>query len=171
VDDDLRQDITSAMKNTSSTSKRMAKETQKTSDTDPNSKTKAKKARRRDSDTELQPDTHALQIQRRRKTSREPSPDFVRLSSSAPTRLNDIAQAPPELKGIPRLSRLAEKSKAKAKQNIGGGKGLEAEDEEDGGAGGILSAQQKRMMELEREKAIARYRALKETKLKGTQAR
>ena len=64
--------------------------------------------------------------------------EFATASTSAPKRLNDIAQAPPELKRLPRGA-----SPAIAKRE------------------GVLSMSQKVLMEQEREKAIARYRQLK----------
>jgi len=63
--------------------------------------------------------------------------EFQMSSSSAPKRLNDIAQAPPEFKKLPRGV-----SSAIGKRD------------------GVLSMSQKVMMEQEREKAIARYREL-----------
>ena len=64
--------------------------------------------------------------------------DFQTTSSSAPKRLNDIAQAPPEFKKLPRgvLSATGKRE-------------------------GVLSMSQKVMMEQERENAITRYRELK----------
>lgn len=64
--------------------------------------------------------------------------EFQSTSSSAPRRLNDIAQAPPELKKLPRG----------ATNSIGK-------------RDGVLSMSQRVMMEAEREKAIIRYRQLK----------
>lgn len=64
--------------------------------------------------------------------------EFQSVSSSAPRRLNDIAQAPPEFKKLPRGI-----TSAIGKRD------------------GVLSMAQKVMMEQEREKAIVRYRALK----------
>lgn len=66
--------------------------------------------------------------------------EFVQLSSSAPRRLNDIAQGPPEIKEMARSAKYAKRE-------------------------GILSMAQKSMMEQEREKAIARYRTLKASRL------
>lgn len=64
--------------------------------------------------------------------------EFQLSSSSAPKRLNDVAQAPPEFKKLPRgVSPVI------------------------GKRDGVLSMSQKVMMEQEREKAIARYRELK----------
>ncbi|KAF7967842.1 hypothetical protein HWV62_32918 [Athelia sp. TMB] len=72
--------------------------------------------------------------------------EFQKNSTSAPRRLNDIAQAPPEFKKLPRGAVEADKLKPN------GSAGRE----------GVLSMKQKAMMEEEREKVIARYRALKE---------
>ncbi len=69
--------------------------------------------------------------------------EFHSVSSSAPKRLNDIAQAPPELKKLPRGV-----TSAIGKRD------------------GVLSMAQKVMMEQEREKAIARYRDLKASRRK-----
>jgi len=64
--------------------------------------------------------------------------EFQTTSTSAPKRLNDIAQAPPEFKKLPR----------------GVSSAIGRRD-------GVLSMSQKVMMEQEREKAIVRYRELK----------
>lgn len=69
--------------------------------------------------------------------------EFQKSSTSAPRRLNDIAQAPPEFKKLPRG---VGKDQPKAT----------------GSRDGVLSMKQKLMMEEEREKAIIRYRQLKE---------
>ncbi|KAG5651456.1 hypothetical protein H0H81_008592 [Sphagnurus paluster] len=70
--------------------------------------------------------------------------EFQKVSTSAPRRLNDIAQAPPEFKKLPRGAAPS------ASERGSGGK-----------RDGILSMAQKAMMERERENAIARYRELK----------
>ena len=75
----------------------------------------------------------------------KPLKEFQRHSSSAPRRLNDIVQAPPDLKKLPRGVKASSEGGYKA-----GGK-----------REGVLSMAQKQMMEAEREKAIARYRELK----------
>ena len=92
-----------------------------------------------------------------RKPSRSPSPEkhaglpkeFQTTSSSAPRRLNDIAQAPPEFKRLPRGAQKATGGMKKA------GSGRDKHD-------GVLSMAQKLMMEQEREKAIMRYREMKQ---------
>jgi hypothetical protein len=68
--------------------------------------------------------------------------EFQTSSTSVPRRLNDIAQAPPEFKKLPR--------------------GVKDGTKATSGRDGVLSMKQKLMMEEEREKAITRYRALKE---------
>lgn len=70
--------------------------------------------------------------------------DFEKFSPSAPRRLNDVAHAPPEIKKVPRGA---------SRSGLGG----KRED--------VLSMAQKSMMELEREKAINRYRMLKASRL------
>lgn len=164
VDDDLRSTVTSAMKSTASASKQKLKESQK--DAQLTAKRPSRK-QPRNVDSESDSDNEDSQKQPGAATRREPSLDFIRHSSSAPKRLNDIVKAPPELKGMFRLARLAEISKrtssilAKRKRDGDGG-------EDDDGSDSILSAQQRRMLELEREKAINRYRALKEARLKDS---
>lgn len=69
--------------------------------------------------------------------------EFRKSSTSVPRRLNDVVQAPPELKPLSR----------------GFGKDLP---KATGNRDGVLSMKQKLMMEEEREKVIARYRQLKE---------
>lgn len=71
--------------------------------------------------------------------------EFQKNATSAPRRLNDVAQAPPEFSKLPR----------RAKDGASSSKATS-------GREGVLSMKQKLMMEEEREKAIGRYRALKE---------
>jgi hypothetical protein len=73
--------------------------------------------------------------------------DFVKHSSSAPRRLNDIVQAPPELKKLPRGAAKSTTSKSTKSD-------------------GVVSMVQKQMMEVERERAVARYRELKVSRRK-----
>jgi len=74
--------------------------------------------------------------------------DFVKVSASAPRRLNDIVQAPPQLKKFPRGA-----LRLPGNDRVGAGDG-------------VVSMSQKLMMEAERENAIKRYRDLKERRLK-----
>lgn len=77
--------------------------------------------------------------------------EFQSLSSSAPRRLNDIAQAPPELTRLPRG--------AAAKASSSGNR-----DKRDS----VLSMAQKAMMAQERERAISHYRQLKASRRKDS---
>jgi len=70
--------------------------------------------------------------------------EFTQLSSSAPRRLNDIAQRPPEMKEMSWSTKCVNSGAQRQ---------------------GILSMAQRTMMEQEREKAIARYRVLKASRL------
>ncbi|KAK0492249.1 hypothetical protein EDD18DRAFT_1079723 [Armillaria luteobubalina] len=70
--------------------------------------------------------------------------EFQTISSSAPRRLNDIAQAPPELTKLPRGAGRPDSTRNTGKKRDG-----------------VLSMAQKAMMEDERNKAIARYREMK----------
>ena len=166
VDDDLRSSITNAMKNTSSVSKQKLKESQKGAAPTTHKSRKQRKIDDADSASDGGNSQKGVMAGERK----ERDLDFVRYSSSAPKRLNDIAQAPPELKGVPRLARLVEKSKSKHTTMNSTKKSKGVSEDEDDSAGSILTAQQKRMMELEREKAINRYRALKEVRLKEKQS-
>lgn len=96
-------------------------------------------------DRGLQGQSPPVMVAALRSKSKDPNEDerpkeFVQLSSSAPRRLNDIAQGPPEIKEMARSAKYAKRE-------------------------GILSVAQKSMMEQEREKAIARYRTLKASRL------
>ena len=75
--------------------------------------------------------------------------EFALTTTSAPRRLNDIVQAPPELKKLPRGA----KSKETSITKIGGKTGSLRE--------GALSMAQKVMLEEEREKAVRLYREMK----------
>ena len=157
----MRPMIRTAMKNTTSISKQKFKESVKDSkDSDKKGKGKSAGNDEVEEDDEGQ-STSSKSKKKNTGGQRSPSPEFAQNSSSAPKRLNDIAQAPPQFSSAPRLQRLVQKAKEK--------KSKEVDDDENDDANGIVSAQQKRMMELEREKAINRYRSLKEAKLKDRQ--
>ena len=74
--------------------------------------------------------------------------DFATYSASAPRRLNDIVQAPPELKKLPRGAKQGQLAKAA----IVGSHSLKD---------GALSMAQKAKLEEERERAIKAYRELR----------
>ncbi|KIM20990.1 hypothetical protein M408DRAFT_81193 [Serendipita vermifera MAFF 305830] len=78
--------------------------------------------------------------------------EFDSVSSQKPKRLNDIVAAPPDLQALLKKNKVLQKTK----------KGGEVFGKND-----IISPEQKRMMEVEREKAIKRYRELKEKKQDG----
>ena len=86
--------------------------------------------------------------------SKEKPGDFERLSTSAPRRLNDIVQAPPELKKLPRGA----KQQPKISEAAVGGEGTATLRQ------GALSMAQKAMLEEERLKAIKLYREMKKAK-------
>ena len=79
---------------------------------------------------------------------KEKPKDFAKFSTSAPRRLNDIAEAPPELKKLPRGA----KASKTADIGVKGSSSLRE---------GVLSMAQKAMLEQERERAIRAYRELK----------
>ena len=87
--------------------------------------------------------THISQLQ-----SRDKPKEFCIASTSAPRRLNDIAQEPPQFSKLPRG---AKTGKDPSQTNMTG----------------VLSMAQKVMMEEEREKVIKRYRELKARRLRN----
>ncbi|KAG2359689.1 hypothetical protein BDR07DRAFT_1360875 [Suillus spraguei] len=84
----------------------------------------------------------------RQQQPRDKPKEFCVSSTSAPRRLNDIAQEPPRFGKLPRGARSGKDS---SKEKVVG----------------ILSMAQKAMMEEEREKVIKRYRELKAKKLRS----
>ena len=113
------------------------------------SKSRGKAGAREESGSEDEGDRSTA---RERLKAAEPR-DFEKVDTSAPKRLNDIAEAPPELKKLPR--------KAKKLAAMGGAaKGSGASSLKEG----VLSMAQKAMMEEERERAIRLYREMKKGK-------
>ncbi|TCD65853.1 hypothetical protein EIP91_002159 [Steccherinum ochraceum] len=82
--------------------------------------------------------------------SRTRPTEYTSSSTSAPRRLNDIVQAPPELKKLPRGA----KTKDNAAVKMDAGKSHSLRD-------GVLSMAQKAMLEEERERAVRLYREMK----------
>ncbi|SRR5258706_11895416 len=78
------------------------------------------------------------------------TPKKLEFEKAPVKRLNDVVEAPPTLTKLPRNA-------GKVRDNVVFGKG------------DILPPEHRRMMELEREKAIKRYRELKEQKRKPVQ--
>ncbi|PCH35147.1 hypothetical protein WOLCODRAFT_166073 [Wolfiporia cocos MD-104 SS10] len=81
--------------------------------------------------------------------------DFESLSTSAPRRLNDIVQAPPELKKLPRGAKARAENAAKQDREKATLKQ------------GALSMAQKAMLEEERVRAVKLYREMKKAKSGG----
>ncbi|KAF9476393.1 hypothetical protein BDN70DRAFT_935085 [Pholiota conissans] len=137
VEDDLRPLVKSAAQSSRAFARGVAKAEHEARITAKKTKLKPKDAEQE----ELKPRSHddsplptpSDKFKDRRK-------EFEVASSSTPKRLNDIAQAPPEFKKLPR-----------------GASTLPGIGKRDG----VLSMSQKVMMEQEREKAILRYRELK----------
>lgn len=82
----------------------------------------------------------------------EPSTEFAKVSTSAPKSVNDVVQAPPQIKQLPRNAQKIVAASGKGKKSDA-----------------VVSMAQKAMMETEREHAIQRYRELKERRLKQLQ--
>ena len=78
--------------------------------------------------------------------------EFDTLSSRKPKRLNDIVDAPPDMLALLKKNKVLQKT----------AKGGEVFGKKD-----VVPPEQKRMMELEREKAIRRYREMKEKRQDG----
>jgi len=129
-------------------SDRVDKKPQKPSEPpDPNSpKMKLKQPRNA---TRLDPDPAQDRLEAQRK---RPPTEFVKASTSAPRSVNDIVQAPPQMRHLPRNAK-------KIVAASGNGQKSDA----------VVSMAQKAMMEAERENAIQRYRELKERRLKQLQ--
>ncbi|KIM36536.1 hypothetical protein M413DRAFT_288345 [Hebeloma cylindrosporum] len=134
VEDDLRPLVKSAAQSARALSRNVAREEHE-------ARLAAKKAKKEKgkpsvSETPSKPRDHSPPPPEDKFTGRVK--EFQTSSSSAPKRLNDVAQAPPEFKKLPRGA-----SSAIGKRDA------------------VLSMSQKVMMEQEREKAIVRYRELK----------
>jgi len=78
--------------------------------------------------------------------------EFAKTSTSTPKRVNDIVQAPPQIKHLPRNAKKIVDASGKGKKSDA-----------------VISMAQRAMMEVERENAIRRYRELKERRLKQHQ--
>lgn len=76
--------------------------------------------------------------------------DFATLSSSVPRRLNDILQAPPEIKKLPRGAKARQPAKSTGSKSDGPSL-----------RDGVLSMAQKAMLEEERNRVIKAYREMK----------
>ncbi|KAI0765637.1 hypothetical protein BD413DRAFT_482151 [Trametes elegans] len=153
VEDSMRHSVREAMQTSSAKMRKARKEelTQAASTKPtPDTTSSAKSRGRSDDDASDSDDERPAQ---RAKTRDDKPKDFEKISSSAPKRLNDIVQAPPVLKKLPRKAKkLAAQGGA---QKTGGTKSLRE---------GVLSMAQKAMMEEERDRAIRLYREMKRGK-------
>jgi len=155
VEDDMRPSLRTAMKNIVSESKAKHKESLQNASAHDLKKSKGRIADSDDASKMDEPsdqhDNSKLDREKGKGTRRSDDDkimDFARTTSSAPKRLNDIVLAPPDLKVTGRLKR-----------------GVISADKGGHSSTNVVSTAHKRMMELEREKAIRRYRELKEAKL------
>lgn len=139
VEDDMRPLVKSAMQTSSAASRNVRK-------TEPEAKhNKSKNTRGKDPSSTPPPLAKHGGLPK----------EFQTTSSSAPRRLNDIAQAPPEFKKLPRGA--SHKATGGANKVRGRAEKLD----------GVLSMAQKLMMEEEREKAILKYREMKRKRDEG----
>ncbi|KAH7913361.1 hypothetical protein BJ138DRAFT_1146276 [Hygrophoropsis aurantiaca] len=136
--------VKSALQQSSAQARKVKKEDLQAKETAQSATNKAK--HKQDKKRDSSPSQTTL-IGATKKGPSERPKEFQVASTTAPRRLNDIAQAPPE---FTRLPRGADKGKGKTKEITTG----------------VLSMAQKAMMEEEREKAIRRYRELKARKMR-----
>ncbi|KAF9499505.1 hypothetical protein BDN71DRAFT_1441615 [Pleurotus eryngii] len=144
VEDNMRPLVKTAMQSSNATLRKARKELP--------SKKKCKNKTSTDPESD-QDEPHAPAPSSQKHDRNDPPKEFATLSSSAPRRLNDIAQAPPELKAFPRAAAMRAKNGDSKRPKM---------------ADNILSMAQKAMMEEEREKAIKRYRELKASRMATT---
>ena len=95
-------------------------------------------------------------LPRQARAKEETPKDFEKVSTSAPKRLNDIVQAPPDIKKLPRKAK-----KLAAQGGARTGEGAKSLSE------GVLSMAQKAILEEERERVIKLYREMKKGKVAG----
>ncbi|KAI0331688.1 hypothetical protein GY45DRAFT_1345206 [Cubamyces sp. BRFM 1775] len=156
VEDAMRHSVREAMQSSSAKMRKARKEEleEKSTKTTADPKLRSKSRGRGDDDSDDDSDIGRAKPASRHPGAKDDKPkDFEKLSTSAPKRLNDIVQAPPDLKKLPR------KAKKLAEQGgIKKGEGAKTLRE------GVLSMAQKAQMEEERERAIRLYREMKRGK-------
>jgi len=87
------------------------------------------------------------------KTAKQRAVDFTSISTSAPRRLNDIVQAPPDLKTLPRgAKKVSQVTKPTPSGSL---------------RDGVLSMAQRAMLDEERERVIKLYREMKKKRIEG----
>ncbi|GBE83918.1 hypothetical protein SCP_0509770 [Sparassis crispa] len=158
VEDSMRPAMRDAAKASSARVKKLRKEEQvakaeKSSSTPSETKSHPKKEQDDGKESTTVPSGKEKQTAERDQRPK----DFQSLSSSAPRRLNDIVQAPPDIKKLPRGAEKVAAAK-EAGRKAAEGKTLRQ---------GVLSMAQKAMLEEERERAVRMYRELKKRKAAG----
>jgi len=153
VEDSMRGAVRIAMKNSSARLRKAKKDEAVTGPAKPPQVSTSAK-RPQDASPEVTYDVPEAKPAHR-SDERETRPkDFEHLSSSAPKRLNDIVQAPPELNKVPRGA----KRRVQLADAPKGEKTLRQ---------GVLSMAQKASLEEERTRAIKMYREMKKAKIGG----
>jgi len=160
VEDAMRPEVRSAMKASSSRAKKVRKEEEAARAEKVTSSKKDAPSKRDAGDENPAPES-AKKISAKGKeravAENDDQPkDFQRLSTSAPRRLNDIVQAPPELKKPPRG--VAKIAAAKDESGKVDPKSLKE---------GVMSMAQKAMMEEERLRVVKLYREMKKANMAG----
>ena len=100
--------------------------------------------------------------------------EFVVVNSSLPRRLNDVAQAPPEIKAPKRLLKFGDLRLSRSGDSDNDVEDVRSESIPDPGSKkrgnsklDVLTPAQRRLMEVERSRAVQRYRMLKEARMKA----
>ncbi|KZT01028.1 uncharacterized protein LAESUDRAFT_664796 [Laetiporus sulphureus 93-53] len=150
VEDSMRSAVRTAVKQSSTIVRKTKKEEEMSkSQSRSNAKGKAAKpdASLAQADSPSKPSAPVVEKQQKLK-------DFERLSTAAPKRLNDIVQAPPEIKKLPRGA----KARPANQPGVDSGTTLRQ---------GALSMAQRAMLEEERVRAVRMYREMKRAKASG----
>ncbi|CCM02150.1 uncharacterized protein FIBRA_04228 [Fibroporia radiculosa] len=150
VEDSMRGVLREAMKSSSAHARRAKKERVSEKSSQSNAKSiaatpQSKKSEITMSESDNKPKSPALKETKAAQKSK--LTEFAHLSTSTPKRLNDIVQAPPELKKLPRG----------AKPRLSATSGITL-------AQGAISMAQKAMLEEERERVVKLYREMKKAK-------
>ena len=143
----MRGSVREAMQTSSAVARKAKKEEEVSKGKQQEAKPPQEKTKGRakaDSDSESEEET------KQASKARSHPKEFTTLSTSAPRRLNDIVQAPPEIKKLPRGAKLKTQTVSTSSQSL---------------KDGVLSMAQKAMLEEERERAIRLYREMKQKNL------
>lgn len=153
----MRPLVKSAVQSSSAHMRKLAKDTSRKIDSqsrksldssDPLSSSGVKQLQRNGT----KPDPDPAQGRDRSEQRGKSSIDFAKASTSTPRSVNDIVQAPPQIKHLPRNAKKIVAASANGKKSDS-----------------VVSMAQKAMMEAERENVIQRYRELKERRLEQHQ--